>query len=69
MSNKPEDWFSIQHQFTVKNAEDFQLQMGAFSQQLLDQIDCNYEKSLIEQPFLATNMLAMIGVNCESKSW
>lgn len=66
--NKPRDWFSIEHRFTVTSTEELFQYIDAVSYTLLDEADVAYQRSLTEQPFLAKNMLAMIGVNCDSNN-
>lgn len=58
------NWFSVDHQFTVSNAEELMLYINAASFLMMDEVDIEYEESLQTQPKLAINMLESIGVKC-----
>lgn len=65
---RSQDWFSVEYKFTVNNAEELFRYIEAASYILLDEADVDYERSLVEQPDLAVNMLAEIGVSCAKTS-
>ena len=58
------NWFSVDHQFTVSNAEELMEFINAASFLMMDEVDIDYEESLKTNPKLAINMLESIGVKC-----
>ena len=65
---KTQDWFSINKTFVFTNTEDLFEQLFTSCDILLHEIDTAYDLSLTEQPFLAKNMLAMIGVKTDAET-
>lgn len=62
MSKK--DWFDVNHQFTVTNADELWEYLAAASYILSEELEYEFEQSLKTQPKLAINMLESIGVKC-----
>jgi hypothetical protein len=62
MSKK--DWFDVNHQFTVTNADELWEYLAAASYILSEELENEFEQSLETQPKLAINMLESIGVKC-----
>jgi hypothetical protein len=68
MSNKPQDWFTVNAKFTVTNAEELFAFLRAASMELLDEADIDYETSADPNLKLAQSMLNSIGVKTDAKS-
>ena len=58
------DWFDVNHQFTVSNADELWEYLAAASYILSEELEYEFEQSLKTQPNLAVNMLESIGVKC-----
>ena len=68
MSDKPRDWFSVEHKFNVTNTEELFELLKAISMELLEEADADYEMSADPNCELARTKLKEIGVNLDAKS-
>lgn len=68
MTDKPRDWFSIEHTFTVTSAEELFEFLRAASLELLEEADADYEIGADPDCELARAMLNLIGVKIDAKS-
>lgn len=62
------DWFDVNHQFTVTNADELWEYLAAASFLLSEELEYEFEQSLKTQPNLAINMLESIGVKCNAET-
>jgi hypothetical protein len=68
MTDRPRDWFSIEHKFTVNNTEELFAYLRAASFLLLEEADIDYDITANKEPELGRSMLENIGVKCNAKS-
>ena len=68
MSNKPQDWFTVNAKFTVTNAEELFEFLKAASLELLEEADIDYDASADPNLKLAQSMLNSIGVKTDAAS-